>query len=703
MKRAAIYLRVSTSAQAKRNREPEGYSIPAQREACLRKAASLDAEVVGEYVDRGESAKTADRAELRALLERVKQQRDLDYVIVHKVDRLARNRYDDATISYTLKAAGIELVSVTENIDDTPFGRFMHAIVAANAEFYSANLAAEARKGLVQKAKTGGTPTRAPIGYLNVRKMIEGREIRTVEIDPDRAPHIRWAITAYATGAYTLDTLGDVLTDRGLLTRPTPTRPAKPLSRSQLATLLVNPYYIGIVRYAGVEYDGNHEPLIDKTTFQRARSVLEAHGHAEERDRKHDHYLKGTLYCGRCDSRMSLTHAKGNGGTYPYFFCIGRTRRNGCQQPYIPTDTIERAVERLYAHVTPSAKHIDTIRSKLDHALAGMRKQAERETARQQRRLAKLTDERTKLLHAYYQGAIPLDLLHQEQERIVHQITSAEAQLAIAQRSTTDVQSTLDKALDLLANCQHAYTNAPAHLRRQWNQALFLRLHVHDQDIQHAEIAEPFATLTNPTLATALDHHEQQPHKTRTRGGQNSAVAFNGGGSNKPQIVGANGFEPVPEPDLSRYQAYPLGSDHLRSPEIRSNWNFERNLEPPLACRRGHLNGLEEASAPISARCHIVTPCGAVSWHYSVLCYGTNEQPLHLRGPSRTTRGARRPGRRAGTAARSHRRDSQQPPRGTTPLRQDIAAQGRAGSSRQRRLRADLRELPWRADGSRRR
>ena len=61
MKRAAIYLRVSTSAQARRNREPEGYSIPAQREACQRKASKLDAEVVAEYVDAGESAKTADR------------------------------------------------------------------------------------------------------------------------------------------------------------------------------------------------------------------------------------------------------------------------------------------------------------------------------------------------------------------------------------------------------------------------------------------------------------------------------------------------------------------------------------------------------------------------------------------------------------------------------------------------------------------
>jgi hypothetical protein len=77
------------------------------------------------------------------------------------------------------------------------------------------------------------------------------------------------------------------------------------------------------------------------------------------------------------------------------------------------------------------------------------------------------------------------------------------------------VQTTLDKALDLLANCQHAYSNAPGHLRRQWNQALFLRLHVHDDTIEHAGIAEPFATLTTPTLPNELDHRAASAN-TRT-------------------------------------------------------------------------------------------------------------------------------------------------------------------------------------------
>ncbi len=533
MKRAAIYLRVSTVAQATRGREPEGYSIPAQREACQTKAAELGAEVVAEYADRGESAKTADRPKLQALLARLDERRDLDYVIVHKVDRLARNRYDDATITYALHEAGVELVSVTENIDRTPVGRFMHAIVAANAEFYSANLAAEAMKGLVQKAKLGGTPGKAPLGYLNVRKVIEGREVRTVEVDPERGPHIRWAFAAYGSGAYTIDTLLATLTERGLRTRPTPTKAEKPLGRAQLASLIQNPYYVGVVRYDGVEYEGRHEHLIDKATFEKAKAVLAAHTNSEEKDRKHHHYLKGSLYCGRCSARMSVTWAKGNGGRYPYFFCLGRTRGTGCKQPYVPVDLIETAVERIYGDVRLPRRQVERVRRRLGEAMAGMREQAEAEVSRQRRRLAKLGEEREKLLRAYYAEAVPLDLLQSEQERLSAEAAQAERQIEIAEASLGDTEDTLDKALDLLADCERAYKNAPGHLRRQWNQALFERLMVYDDRIKEAEVAEPFATLADPGLPERLGE-----------AGAGSAVS-SGSGSSEAVLMGPAGLEPA--------------------------------------------------------------------------------------------------------------------------------------------------------------
>src|SRR4051794_30681254 len=98
-KRAVIYLRVSTEQQTRRAGTEEGYSIEYQRDVCRQKAASLDADVVDEFIDAGESARTTNRAALQALLDRVEQERDIDFVIVHKLDRLARNRLDDALLA----------------------------------------------------------------------------------------------------------------------------------------------------------------------------------------------------------------------------------------------------------------------------------------------------------------------------------------------------------------------------------------------------------------------------------------------------------------------------------------------------------------------------------------------------------------------------------------------------------------------------
>ena len=127
-------------------------------------------------------------------------ERAVDFVIVHKLDRLARDRPDDVAILLDIRRAGATLVSVSEQIDETPAGTLMHGIVASFAELYSKNMSAEARKGLEEKVRRGGTPGQAPIGYLNVTRRIEGTDVKSVTIDDARAPHIQWAFREYATG-----------------------------------------------------------------------------------------------------------------------------------------------------------------------------------------------------------------------------------------------------------------------------------------------------------------------------------------------------------------------------------------------------------------------------------------------------------------------------------------------------------------------
>src|SRR5690606_5961694 len=129
-----------------------------------------------------------------------------------KVDRLARDRLDVALIRAEPVLHGVTLYSSAQHDAVTLAGTLNHGIMAAIAEFYSANLATEVTKGLRTKATTGGTIGKAPIGYRNIRVLTEsGHELRTVELDPDRAPLIKLAFESYATGDWTLNTLLDEL------------------------------------------------------------------------------------------------------------------------------------------------------------------------------------------------------------------------------------------------------------------------------------------------------------------------------------------------------------------------------------------------------------------------------------------------------------------------------------------------------------
>ena len=481
---AVIYLRVSTKEQAQMGGEAEGYSIPAQREACLRKAASLKAEVVEEFVDRGESAKSADRPELQRLLAYVSDQ-PVSFVIVHKVDRLARNRFDDVTINLMLQKAGVKLVSVTENIDETPSGLLLHGIMSSIAEFYSRNLASEVTKGMVQKAKAGGTPSAAPIGYLNVRSFDSGREVRTVVIDPERAPLMKWVFEQYATGEWTIRDLLDKVTKRGLVSKATPKRPSQPLQLSHFHKLLRHPYYVGIVSYKGVLYQGKHEPLVSKEIWQEVQDHLSASNHVGEKRRIHNHYLKGSVFCGQCGSRLVVSYNTNRWGT------------------------------------------------------------------------------------VYYAGAIALDLLKQEQARIVRKLETAQSRVTAVSQRFEAVEANLKRALELAKDCQKAYREDSDVVRRRFNQAFFTKLLISEEYTVDGEMARPFDILLSDEVRVAaaqraeidLGHAVDQAFQARQddpRGHENGLVVtetpgrsktrpgrFLGQGVKETILVGPRGLEPL--------------------------------------------------------------------------------------------------------------------------------------------------------------
>jgi len=509
--RAVLYLRVSTKEQAERDGDPEGYSIPAQREAGKRKAAALGAVVDEQFVDRGESAKTADRPELQRMLAYVKKNQ-IDYVIVHKVDRLARNRADDVEITLAIRAAGATLISCTENIDETPSGLLLHGIMSSIAEFYSRNLANEVMKGLVQKAKNGGTPGKAPLGYRNVRRFDEGREIRSVEVDAVRGPLVSWAFEAYATGEWTQKKLLHELTRQGLNVPATRGKPATPLSLSYIQHLLTNPYYKGIVCYRGVEYEGRHDKLVTPELWQRVQDVLRAKNEIRQKEREHPHYLKGIL-CGHCGSRMIVTYARSRSGRiYPYYVCSGRhQKRTNCSMKAVLIETVEELVEDHYATIQLPPELRETIEQNLRAGLKTHYQEARKKHARLEKERARLLNERERLLQAHYAEAVPLDLLRQEQQRIAAALARIGEQEAASDDEQALVEENLKRALDLASDCQTAYITAPPHIRKLFNQAFFRKLWIDDDAHIRSELAPPFDVLLHPLVREAAVTAQDTP------------------------------------------------------------------------------------------------------------------------------------------------------------------------------------------------
>ena len=508
---AVSYLRVSTRGQAERGGgHDEGFSIPAQREANKKKALSMGAIVGKEFVDRGASAKSADRPQLQAMLEYVKENADrVDYVIVHKVDRLARNRDDDSDIMRVLRECGVQLVSASESIDNTPSGMLLHGIMSSIAEFYSQNLATEVKKGMGEKVKGGGTVGRAPIGYINVRRVDEqGREERTVELDPERAPLIKQIFEEYSTGEWSLNGLAEYMNSLGLCTRATPKIPSKPVTKSTIEKILKNPYYAGVIRYNGVEYDGVHDALVDLDTFNSVQAIIESH-HNGERTREHPHFLKGLLYCKSCGSKMIVTYAKSKSGNiYPYYICAGRHRTKSaaqkCTLRAILIEEVEYQIEQIFKGISIKPSERMLLESEIQHHIDKEEKVFKLELDSLKKEKDKLERRQEKLLEAHFNDAIPLSLMKREQQAISKQLAAVEHEIKIRSTTFEDIKANLSLAFELIEDCGRTYSAANDNIKRLMIQAVFSKIWIDEDGKTSTEYTNVYDNIVGPIETTLM-------------------------------------------------------------------------------------------------------------------------------------------------------------------------------------------------------
>ncbi|MGH9089846.1 MAG: recombinase family protein [Acidimicrobiales bacterium] len=556
--RAVLYLRVSTKSQVKTDYDPEGLSIPAQRRACEHKAQQLGVEIVDEYVEPGVSGTTmGKRVAFQAMLERIRERRDVDYVMVYKLSRMNRNWIDTGFAVMELRKAEVKLASATEYIDDSPEGQLMLCMLAGMNQFRSQNDGADIRYKMSEKVRKGGTLGRAPLGYMNVRDRSEGRNIGIVVPDPERAGLVRTAFELYATGDYTLQQLADELTRRGLRTRPG-RFPAGPVSDSKLQALLKDPYYLGYTTYKGEVRKGRHQRLVDAELFDRVQVVLAERRGRGVRQRRHRHYLKGSLWCGQChengiESRMLMQWATGNGGRYRYFFC-SRRQHHQCDSRYIEGDAIEAAVMEHYGTLHFPPEMADELRAMIHRTLNDDEQAVALAQQQFGKELARLETQEENLLNLVSDGETPTDKVKErlgtirlQRERITQQLERAGGHLELG-------AELIEQALLVLSNPQKMYEQMGDDQRRLANLAIFEKLYVFDRQVSDATYQPPFDELLG-ARDEVLRRRKCDDHPRR-RQGTNGKVprplgrsgdlvsAFFDRGSITSVMVGTEGLEP---------------------------------------------------------------------------------------------------------------------------------------------------------------
>ncbi len=360
-------------------------------------------------------------------------------------------------------------------------------------------------KKMLHKAQQGGTVGRAKLGYLNVRKTFDGRLVNTIDIDPERAPLIKWAFEAYASGDYTINELHRALADQGLRTRPSRRWPAKPVSQSQISQILHDPYYAGVIRYVGELFPGRHEPLITKELFLRVQDVLSERAQRGQRDVTHHHYLKGLLYCQKCFekgtlSRLVFSQIKGSGGVYDYFICRGR-QEGICDLTSLPVAEVEEKIARHFADIGLPADFIERIRGDIEDAVAATQV-ADREMRGNIARQLKTLDRREEQL---------LDLAADPDfvtEKLKDRLRVLALERAALRETLTQTDSKIERGvatimtyLELLAEPGRLYRHATENARRQLLEAFYSQIRLNAEIDVFADERESVAELRDGARA----------------------------------------------------------------------------------------------------------------------------------------------------------------------------------------------------------
>lgn len=329
MKTAVIYARYSCYGQTEQ-------SIEGQVRECTEYAKHNDIVIIDSYIDRAMTGTNDNRTDFQRMM-KDSAKKPWDLILVYKLDRFSRNKYEMAIHRKTLRDNGIKLVSVKENIPDSPEGIILESLLEGMAEYYSVELAQKVMRGQREtRIKGNYCGGGIPYGYT-IAKV--GNEKKYV-IKEDEAAVVRRIFEEYAAGKICREII-EGLTADGIYARD-----GKPFGRCAIYNMFQNERYMGVYRHKtdGV-FLNTFQAIIPESLFKIVQKISEENGkggHATEEP----YLLRHKLFCGYCGKKIT-----GDAGTsktgkvFKYYTCTGRKQiKNKCKKQILRKEDLEKLV-----------------------------------------------------------------------------------------------------------------------------------------------------------------------------------------------------------------------------------------------------------------------------------------------------------------------------------------------------------------------
>ncbi len=339
-----IYARYSSSGQREE-------SIEGQLRECREYAKRQNIIIVGEYCDYAITGTSDKRPEFQRLI-RDSSKGQFSFVITWKNDRFARSRYDSAVYKYKLKQNGVRILYAKESIPDGPEGIILESVMEGFAEYYSANLSQNVKRGFYDSALKLQTLGQNCYG---LQRAADGRW----EQNPSQAPIVRRIFEEYSSGKSAKDIYTD-LNSEGYRTLR-----GNNFSKSSLGDILRNEKYCGVYKYADIRVEDGIPAIVSKELFDKVQKMVKIHSEKPALKKFEGGFLlTGKLFCGHCGEAMTGDGGtSGTGRVYHYYTCNNR-RIKKCKKERVPKQWIEDLIVQKLVEITSKDSIIDTFADK---------------------------------------------------------------------------------------------------------------------------------------------------------------------------------------------------------------------------------------------------------------------------------------------------------------------------------------------------